>query len=380
MEIILFRSLNIKLLLAAFLLVYGLFAQADSCITATPQPMLFWCAGGLCVPNPTTACPPYGSISTFQQCSEQNYSNFGLRSFAGNLSYLGHSIDSAGRGFLSWDSERNGRYGTSLGAIYCDQFWVSAPPPPDAACNSCDQNSVADPINPATGAMFKNDSDFKKPALPFYRYFNSRDQEGMLGLGWRHSYSRKITAVDNSVAFRKYISDPDNSRLYPTIAQACTDGFAQIKSRVSNWGNVVATFTRNLCVLSENGVDVGVLRIYSSSQIPDPFLEPLGFNLVRDDGRLIFYMANSDGTITSPTGTNYLVQKTSAGFSVVDHDSNVEKYDLSGRLLSITARNGVLKTMAYDSAGRLSKVEDSYSNQLILMYDSQGRLTSVKQQ
>ncbi|RAR79726.1 RHS repeat-associated protein [Paracidovorax anthurii] len=49
----------------------------------------------------------------------------------------------------------------------------------------------------------------------------------------------------------------------------------------------------------------------------------------------------------------------------------------SGRLLSITARNGWVTTYTYHASGRLASVSNGFGQTLSLAYDSAGRLTSV---
>ena len=59
---------------------------------------------------------------------------------------------------------------------------------------------------------------------------------------------------------------------------------------------------------------------------------------------------------------------------------NVETYDTTGKLLSITSRAGVVQTMSYDGSGRLSSVTDNFGHQLIFSYDASGKLSSVTRQ
>jgi YD repeat-containing protein len=73
------------------------------------------------------------------------------------------------------------------------------------------------------------------------------------------------------------------------------------------------------------------------------------------------------------------LQQTSSGYRLTDANDNIEVYDGTGRLLSVTSRAGVVQTLSYDGSGRLSAVTDTFGHSLSLSYDSQGRLSSVSQ-
>jgi RHS repeat-associated protein len=62
---------------------------------------------------------------------------------------------------------------------------------------------------------------------------------------------------------------------------------------------------------------------------------------------------------------------------VTDDQDNVEAYNSSGVLQSITSRGGVVQTMAYDSNGRLSVVTDSFGNTLSISRNSAYQIASV---
>src|SRR5207342_2589414 len=75
----------------------------------------------------------------------------------------------------------------------CQIFGSDAPPKHAQFCPSC--NKVADPIDPATGGMYLHEVDFKMGGsrLQFKRSYDSTSTLlGDLGVGWRHSFSRKI--------------------------------------------------------------------------------------------------------------------------------------------------------------------------------------------
>jgi YD repeat-containing protein len=263
----------------------------------------------------------------------------------------------------------------------CGVF-VLAPLSPRAQCGpTC--NGVAEPINPATGAVYDTIADV--PALPgspaFKHFYNSADSGSTdLSGGWRHSFSRAVAPRYSSLHYMPYVPGPDTSSLYSDEQTACTSGFLQIKSRVSTWQNATASYANGVCTLTVAGTTIGTLDlIYSLPSTEVPGMPLIGFDATRDDGQLVSFVLNGSA-IAAPPGINLRLQQTSGGYTLTDANDNVESYDTNGRLLSVTSRAGVVQTMAYDSSGHLSGVTDSFGHSLSLSYDSSDRLSSVTRQ
>jgi RHS repeat-associated protein len=66
------------------------------------------------------------------------------------------------------------------------------------------------------------------------------------------------------------------------------------------------------------------------------------------------------------------------GWNLTRANHDVESFDTSGRLISITTRGGLAQTLAYDGQGLLSTVTDSFGKQLIFSMSSDNRLLSVQ--
>jgi YD repeat-containing protein len=265
------------------------------------------------------------------------------------------------------------------------QVYVSATPPPLAQCGtSC--NGTGDPINPASGGMYSAETDLKSVAgkLEFRRFYNSIDGNNATGLstGWRHSFSRSISMRNAGTGYAGgYVASNLNSSLFNDEATACTSGFAQIKSQVSAWASATASYMNGVCALNVGGVRIGTLPLlYTSPPTPNPStLQLVGFDATRDDGQVVTFLLQS-GAITAPLGITLRLQQTSSGFTLIDDSDNVEAYDSTGKLLSVTTRSGVVQTLSYDGAQRLGTVTDSFGHNLTLNYDSQSRLSSVVRQ
>lgn len=260
--------------------------------------------------------------------------------------------------------------------------YVSASPPAAAQCgHTC--NSVGDPVDPASGAMYSSEADLgASGTLEFKRFYGSAGTgTSPLSVGWRHSFSRSVKPVYSSSTYRTYVTSPDNSSKYTDEAQACTSGFAQIKSRVGTWASATASYSNGVCTLSAGGTSIGRLPIYyTSPPTPAPGSTVLiGYDAIRDNGQLVSFMIDG-GAIVAPLSITLRLQQTGSGYTLTDANNATEAYDANGKLQSITSRAGVVQTMSYDTSGRLSTVADSFGHTLTLTYDSQNRLSTVTSQ
>jgi YD repeat-containing protein len=278
-------------------------------------------------------------------------------------------------------------YGPTRGAVSSRQnpaggVFVRVQAPVRAQCGpTC--NRAADPINPASGAVYDTILDSPSPSgsPAFKRFYNSTDSGGTdLSGGWRHTFSRTITPKYATIKSLTYVASADASSLYGDEGTACTSGFREIKSRVSTWQTATASYANGVCTLMAGGTSIGTLDlIYSLPSTLTPGMPLIGFDATRDDGQLISFTLQGASIVAPPT-IGLKLQQTSNGYTLTDENDNVEAYDANGRLLSITSRAGVVETMNYDTSNRLSTVADSFGHSLSLTYDSQNRLSSVTRQ
>jgi len=286
-----------------------------------------------------------------------------------------------GIGIVSWTlgiTWQNPWIGT-ISRSSCGPYYVTVSLPKRVQCSSCGvQAPVGHPINAATGGMFDTMADVTMSSvMSFKRFYNSIDDSNVnLSAGWEHSYGRKVVIQYSTVTTQDFLQSANTSSLYPDAATACTTGFSEIKSKVSQWGDALASYSNGNCVLTKNGIYVGSVQVKSSGLV-EHSQTPAAYDAVRDDGQLIRFIIDGNGAILSPPGINLKLQKTASGFIVIDGNDNVEQYDTTGKLLSVTSRTGVVQTMSYDSDGRLSSVSDSFGHQLNFSYDAQGHLSTV---
>jgi len=271
--------------------------------------------------------------------------------------------------------------GTERWDLQARAIYYARAVPIAAAQNGKDCPCVADPINPANGAVFKTDTDTEiqgAGAPTFQRFYNSTNTTNSdLGISWRHSFSRSIKSRYASVPYQEYAQTSDNSSLYTTPAAACTSGFSQLSSRLHMPSNTTASYANGICTLSSSGVTVGTLPIASTSLASAWAGSTLtGFDVTRDDGQLISFLFNGS-TLVAPPSINLKLQQSGSGYTITDSDDNVETYNSNGTLLSIATRGGITQTLVYDGSGRLSTVTDSFGHGITLNYDTQNRLANL---
>jgi len=97
---------------------------------------------------------------------------------------------------------------------------------------------------------------------------------------------------------------------------------------------------------------------------------------VNDSGGQYLFVNNGDGTYTPPFGLFLTLTKTGPTFELRNRFGTVWAFGSSGRLTSITDRNGNTHTLSY-SGGRLASVTDALGRSLTFTYDAQGHVTAV---
>jgi YD repeat-containing protein len=65
------------------------------------------------------------------------------------------------------------------------------------------------------------------------------------------------------------------------------------------------------------------------------------------------------------------------GWQYTSPEGEAERFDINGRLVSISSRDGLVQILAYDTQGHLSNVTDNVGRQLSFAYDSSNRLSTM---
>jgi len=101
-------------------------------------------------------------------------------------------------------------------------------------------------------------------------------------------------------------------------------------------------------------------------------------SLLRADGK-IFILELING-VWQPDGDVTLALSRlpgNTGWSVTTQADEAELYDASGKLISVSNRNGLTQTITYNSYDQVIRVEDAFGRALAFSYDQANRLSTV---
>jgi len=91
--------------------------------------------------------------------------------------------------------------------------------------------------------------------------------------------------------------------------------------------------------------------------------------LAMPDGRLV--------TFATPDFFGQMIKNADGSYTVTFKDGRVHQFDLSGKLLSQTDRQGNQTTLAYDSSGKLISVTNPFGRLLSITTNASGRVLSI---
>ncbi len=116
----------------------------------------------------------------------------------------------------------------------------------------------------------------------------------------------------------------------------------------------------------------------------NPAAEYATADVYRPDGKPLAFAQQSNGQFVPETDiADRLVQLTNGSGTITGWqftnaaNDEVEAYNASGQLTSLTSRSGLTQTLSYNSSGQLTTVTDTFGRTLALAYDSSGRLSTL---
>jgi RHS repeat-associated protein len=112
------------------------------------------------------------------------------------------------------------------------------------------------------------------------------------------------------------------------------------------------------------------------------YVNPETVTATRSDGRQAYFHLSGPAWINQQAGGDTLIQVTDAnddpiGWQFITANDDVENYNLEGRLLTISARDGRVQTLTYDPDGRMISVSDDVGRNLMFAYDSLSRIATI---
>jgi RHS repeat-associated protein len=99
--------------------------------------------------------------------------------------------------------------------------------------------------------------------------------------------------------------------------------------------------------------------------------------ILRQDGRQDLFYKTETG-YKAPSGVTSALAKVEGTFQLTTLENTVYRFDISGRIVSITDDHGLKTTYGYDGNGRLATITDPSSQTFTLSYNASNRIISVK--
>lgn len=252
-----------------------------------------------------------------------------------------------------------------------DSFFISTDSlsPPSLSCSK-DQGFVLNPINAATGFKHQIEPEIvSNGAGQVSLELQYANGKSTLDPFWNHTYNKRIVNID--ATFPAMMRDKSGPYLQKT--DACVSGWNEMKVRsTQTWAaGSTAVYSNGLCKVIKNGVVVKYLPIVSSDPV-DPADIPEAVQLRRPNGSALEFQS-MDGINFSPlNGDQGILKRINTGnvmWRYLTKGGEIEEYSNSGKLLSVTATNGVKQTLTYDAtSGLLMQVQDSTGHKLIFAY------------
>ena len=278
----------------------------------------------------------------------------------------------------------------------------------------------ANPINLINGNKYKIHTDIQStlisdaPLSPqLTRYYNSlygKPARNVIGRNWRHSY-QKYLVVQPEISLESNLSessdgssaDPQQSRIYHSMQDACLQGFNELVSNNQDASANLATFFNGTphwndgtCEVRVNGRYVGAIPINAHYEDPSKFPEAnQNIRIIRPDGNEYSfhkeYTAGSDiwisdtpgasvrldqALIYTPSGDNPDDEERVITYVFTDANHIRETYDTDGKLLTVAYLNGIIETLIY-MENQLIRVENSLGRSISFTYNPDGTVAAV---
>ena len=154
-------------------------------------------------------------------------------------------------------------------------------------------------------------------------------------------------------------------------------------------------YTKTDLEIPSRGIPTVFTRFYNSQ---DPYDGPLGFGWNHSfnisltetsdstntyvlkkspSGHKDNFTLKTDGTYESPKGCYDTLTKTSEKFILTQKNGTVYKFDLNGRLQSITDRNGNSLVLTYDQNNFLVNIRDTVGRNISVTYNSSKKISKI---
>ncbi len=374
------------LFLSVLLFVSQSIFASDRYFVQTGSTQRYSSAGEICESyrqyiESANATNPGGSTTIKTAPSENlypNLKNYGICTvtWSRDSSSFDYSINMVAGGCLDGRSPKPGTLWPSE-PDNCVARTFNAVLPPDSPAPSC-SGVVGNPIDSSTGKKYQFDTDIPGKGIgqiSLDRYYSNANIA--FEPVWHHSYDKRLIVIDPTVA--PLIRQKSNP--YADSSIACLTGWNDIKSKISDgWAvGAGAVYSNGSCQITRSGVVVKTLPILASNAVYN-YMTPGAIQLRRPNGSTIEYQSYNTAGFSAISNYQGKLQHFKTGDVRWRYSANtgdIEEYSAEGRLLFVTALNGMKQSLIYDSSsGLLSHVQDTTGSKLRFAYTN-GLLTSV---
>ncbi len=186
--------------------------------------------------------------------------------------------------------------------------------------------------------------------------------------------------ADTQLDLVRTLGDPEGScpRGNPIHASTGNNFETEIDYSLSNGG---LNFIRYYNSLSQNDVDLGIK--WTASYFQNLSVNFFFVTVNQADGGIEKFSCTANtfqniGPCTSSSDAIIQLEKTNSGYSLTTKNNQIEEYDPTGKLLSITSTTNGIQNLAYNSTTNLlESVTDQFGQSLSFAYDVNNRLETV---
>ncbi len=241
--------------------------------------------------------------------------------------------------------------------------------PQDSPPTTC---PVGNPIDTSTGAKIQNEIDVASRGvgqIGFDRTYNNANKS--VGGFWYNDYQKSLRVISpQKVEILREKSSP-----YGSKSTACTSGWGELKTKITDsWAQgSSAQYVNDTCQVVRNGRVVRNIPILPHGQSIEIYFKPGAIQLVRENGSILSFGLGANNQYRELNGDRGQLTSVSDAAPVAWRytapNGGIEDYNADGKLLSITASNGMKQELFYDAAtGQLVRVKDSTKRELVFAY------------
>lgn len=230
------------------------------------------------------------------------------------------------------------------------------------------QQCAGNPIEVGTGMKVQQEEDVPARGIgqiSFSRAYTYRIASAQAI--WRNNYQNSLQLLTSLNTDSYRFKSPQ----YPGKASACLSGWQNIRANITaGWAvNATATHDGDICKIKVNGTTVRNMAVVKNVFI-SASAESNSINLLRFNGVVHSYVKNGANWY-SLDGTAGVLERVNSGNVVwrYQNGATIEEYSATGKLISISANNGMKQELFYDATGGLlSRVKDSTGRELLFAY------------